>query len=287
MKLCRYDNDRLGVVIDDMVHDISPLQDEIRASMPYAMKGDAVIAALPTWRDRMEEAAASAPGVQAADVALLCPVARPNKVMAAPTNYAAHVAEMGADKTLTHTRTARRGIGEAGIFLKANSALVGPSEGVPLRFLDRRNDHEVELTLIIGKEGSEISQEDALDYIAGYTIGLDMTLRGGEDRSFRKSIDGYAVMGPWMVTADEIPDPDNVPFTISVNGELRQDAHSSDLIYDIRRLIEFASSFYTLHPGDLYMTGSPQGVGPVVPGDMMHAECAQIGAMDVAVRANS
>ena len=106
-------------------------------------------------------------------------------------------------------------------------------------------------------------------------------------RSFRKSIDGYAVCGPWMVTADEIPDPDNVPFTISVNGELRQDAHSSDLIYDIRRLIEFASSFYTLHPGDLYMTGSPQGVGPVVPGDVMHAECAQIGAMDVLVRANS
>src|SRR5260370_41852003 len=99
-------------------------------------------------------------------------------------------------------------MGQAGIFLKSNSAIVGPSEGIPLRFLDRLNEHEVELVVIIGKQGSDIPRDKAKDYIAGYTLGLDMTVRGPEDRSFRKSVDGYAVLGPWMATADEIPNPD-------------------------------------------------------------------------------
>ena len=153
------------------------------------------------------------------------------------------------------------------MFLKANSALVGPSEGIPLRFPDRRNDHEVELVMVIGKAGSDIPQAKALDYVAGYCLGLDMTVRGREDRSFRKSVDGYAVLGPWMVTADEIPDPDSLPIMIEVNGEVRQKSNTSQLIYNCRRLIEFASQFYTLYPGDLVYTGTPDGVSPVKPGD--------------------
>ena len=82
-------------------------------------------------------------------------------------------------------------------------------------------------------------------------LGLDMTVRGREDRSFRKSVDGYAVLGPWMVTADEMPDPDNVPISLTVNGETKQNSNTSQLIYNCRRLIEFASEFYTLYPGDL------------------------------------
>ena len=286
MRICRYDDDRLGVVVGDMVHDVSAAQDEIRAAAPYAMKGDAVIAALPEWRDRLQEMAAKAPGKPVAEIGLLCPVARPSKVMAAPVNYHAHHAEMQADKEIPRSSVERGGIGDQGIFLKANSALVGPSEGIQLRFPDRRNDQEVEFVIIIGKQGSDISKDDALDYIAGYTLGLDMSLRGTEDRSFRKSIDGYAPLGPWMVTADEIADPDDVRFKGFVNGDLRQDAHTKDLIYGIRRLIEFASSFYTIYPGDVYFTGSPAGVGRVKPGDVIHAECDLIGAMDVPVRAH-
>ena len=122
-------------------------------------------------------------------------------------------------------------IGTAGLFLKANSSLVGPSEGVAIRFPERRNEHEVELAIIFGKQGSDIPRDKALDYVAGYCIGLDMTARGKEDRSFRKSIDSYSVLGPWMVTADEIADPDNVPLKISVNGELKQNSNtkSADL----------------------------------------------------------
>jgi 2-keto-4-pentenoate hydratase/2-oxohepta-3-ene-1,7-dioic acid hydratase in catechol pathway len=178
-------------------------------------------------------------------------------------------------------------IGEAGMFLKANSALIGPAEGIPIRFPERRNDHEAEIVMVIGKTGSDIPHARALDYVAGYCLGLDMTVRGREDRSFRKSIDGYAVLGPWMVTADEIADPDSLPISLTVNGETRQNSNTNMLIYDCRRLIEFASSFYTLYPGDLIYTGTPEGVGPVKPGDIIVCRSsAVLGELKVAVRAH-
>jgi 2,4-diketo-3-deoxy-L-fuconate hydrolase len=287
MRICRFDNDRLGVIRGDMVHDVSAAQDEIRKGARYDMKGDAVIAALPAWRERLEKMAASAPGKSLAQVKLLPPVARPSKLMAAPTNYRKHIEEMNhvAEAHVGGVRRFSTDIGEAGIFLKANSALVGPSEGIPIRFPDKRNDHEIELVLIIGREGSRIPRDQALDYVAGYCLGLDMTVRGPQDRSFRKSCDGYAVLGPWMVTADEIADPDNVPLSLTVNGETRQDTNTSYLIYDIRRLIEFASEYYTLYPGDVYYTGTPEGVGPVKPGDrLVGRSAAVLGELQVDVR---
>jgi len=288
VKLCRFDEDRLGVVIGDRVHDVTDIQTRIRAAARYDMQGDAVIAALPAWRARIEDAAARAPGTPVAQVKLLAPVARPSKTMGAPANYRKHIAEMRSRADRPQPTPARepRDIGTAGIFLKANSSLVGPSEGIPLRFLDRRNEHEIELVAVIGKPGSDIPRHKAKEHIAGYTLGLDMTCRGGEDRSFRKSIDGYSVLGPWLVTADEIPDPDDVRITLTNNGELKQTADTSDLIYDIGRLIEFASAFYTLNPGDLYYTGTPHGVAPVQPGDVLRAHCDLIGAFEIAVRAH-
>jgi 2-keto-4-pentenoate hydratase/2-oxohepta-3-ene-1,7-dioic acid hydratase in catechol pathway len=207
--------------------------------------------------------------------------------MAAPVNYAAHVAEMAAQPHVTGADQGPKrpsGIQAQGIFLKANSALVGASEGVAIRFPDRRNDHEVELCVIIGKQGSHVTQADALDYVAGYTLGLDMTVRGREDRSFRKSCDGYAPLGPWMTTADEIPEPNNVDFTVHLNGELKQDAHSKDMIFHIPRLIEFATEYYTIYPGDVLFTGSPPGVSEVKAGDVMVCNCDLIGEMEVKVR---
>src|ERR1700722_18215300 len=184
MKLCRYDDDRMGVVRGDFVHDVTDAQTEIRKAAPYAMKGDAVVAALPAWRERIERMADKAAGKPISQVKLLPPVARPTKLTCAPTNYQAHIAEMelasqqpGSQIVRSHSAK----ILEAGMFLKANSALVGPSEGIPIRFPDRRNDHEVELVMVIGKTGSDISQAKALDYVACYALGLDMTVRGRED----------------------------------------------------------------------------------------------------------
>jgi 2-keto-4-pentenoate hydratase/2-oxohepta-3-ene-1,7-dioic acid hydratase in catechol pathway len=290
MKICRFDDDKLGVVIGDMVHDVTKAQDEIRAAARYDMKGDAVIAALPQWRGRLEQMAKQAPGKPVSSVKLLCPVARPSKAMAAPVNYAKHVAEMAVrtDIRTPDQQQAKRPskIQEQGIFLKANSALGGASEGIPIRFPDRINEHELELIIIIGKQGSDIPKEKALDYIAGYSLGFDMTTRGTEDRSFRKSIDGYAPVGPWLVTADEFGDPSDVTATLHVNGELRQTANTRELIFDVPRLIEFASAFYTLYPGDVYFTGSPAGVGPVKPGDVLRAQCDRIGTFEIKARAH-
>ncbi len=287
MKLCRFDEDRLGVVIGDKVHDVTEAQKEIRASARYDMKGDPVIAALPGWRKRIEEMASKAPGRPVSQVKLISPVARPSKTMAAPTNYGKHIEEMQARRDIPDAaKRPSPKIGQAGIFLKSSSAIVGPSEGIPLRFPDRLNEHEVELVIIIGKQGSDIPRDKAKDYIAGYTLGLDMTVRGPEDRSFRKSIDGYAVLGPWMVTADEIPNPDDVTVTLHLNNELKQTADTKDLIYDIGQLIEFASSFYTLYPGDVYYTGTPHGVSPVKPGDVLQVRSAPVGEFEIKVRAH-
>jgi len=290
MKLCRYDDDRLGVVRGDLVYDVTLAQTEIRNSLPYAMKGDAVVAALPQWRERIERMADKAPRMPIAQVKLLAPVARPTKLSCAPTNYQAHIAEMkaAAAQPSSHVVTVQSAkIGEAGMFLKANSSLVGPSEGIAVRFPDRRSDHEVELVMVIGKTGCDIPRALALDYVACYCLGLDITVRGREDRSFRKSVDGYAVAGPWMVTANEIANPDDLPLMLEVNGERRQDSNTNMLIYDCRRLIEFASSFYTLYPGDLIYTGTPEGVGPIKPGDTLVCRSSPaLGKLRIAVRAH-
>jgi 2,4-diketo-3-deoxy-L-fuconate hydrolase len=290
MKICRYDDDKLGVVIGDMVHDVTKAQDEIRAAARYDMMGDAVIAALPQWRQRLQDLAAKAPGKPVSGVKLLSPVARPSKAMAAPVNYAKHVAEMAVRtdiRTEEQKQTKRPSkIAEQGIFLKALSAIVGASEGIPIRFPDRINEHELELVIVIGKKGSDIPKEKALDYVAGYALGFDMTTRGSEDRSFRKSIDGYAPIGPWLVTADEFGDPGTVTATLHVNDELRQTAETKDLIFDVPTLIAFASAFYTLHPGDVFFTGSPAGVGPVKPGDVLRARCNRIGMLEIKTRAH-
>jgi 2-keto-4-pentenoate hydratase/2-oxohepta-3-ene-1,7-dioic acid hydratase in catechol pathway len=218
------------------------------------------------------------------EVRLLSPVANPSKIVAAPVNYRKHLEEVRVDETLHHGIDVKS-IDTLGLFLKSASSLVGPSHGVELRFLDRRNDHEIELGVVIGKKASRVSRERALDYVAGYAIALDMTVRGTEERSMRKSIDSYSVLGPWLVTADEIPDPGALDLELRINGEVRQSSNTRNLIFDVPKLIELASSFYTLHPGDIIMTGTPDGVGRVAPGDRIEARIEMIGSMEVAVRA--
>ena len=285
MRICRFGDDRLGVVIGDKIHDVTDIQTEIRAKTPYAAICDAVVAGLPDYKDRLLAAASKVPGIDASSVKLISPVARVPKVVAAPTNYQDHIVEMQPGRDATGNKHTAK-IGTDGLFLKAATSLVGPSEGIPVRFPERRTDHELELVVVIGKQCTNVTQADALDYVAGYSLGLDMTIRGPEDRSFRKSPDGYVVLGPWMVTADEIPDPANVPLELKVNGETRQKTNTSHLIYSVRRLIEFATSFYSLYPGDLIYTGTCAGVGPVKPGDVITLESPMIGRMDVPVRAH-
>ena len=217
-------------------------------------------------------------------VRLLSPVARPGKIVAAPVNYINHLNEVHESSELHHGNLINE-IHKAGVFLKATSSLIGPADVVKQRFLDRRTDHEVELGLVIGKTANNVSKAEALDYVAGYCVALDITLRGPEERSFRKSMDTYTVLGPWLVTADEFGPPTDVGLKLDVNGEPRQDANTRDLILSVADLIAFASSFYTLHPGDVIITGTPEGVGPIRPGDTMNAYVERIGELHIKVEA--
>ncbi|WP_187968834.1 fumarylacetoacetate hydrolase family protein [Aquibium microcysteis] len=282
MRFCRFDDDRLGVVRGSLVHDVTPVLDHLPPLRWPVPRGDHVFNHLDTLRPRMEALADTVPGVPVASVRLLSPVANPGKIVAAPVNYQLHLDESRAD-TQINFGTQVKTIADYGVFLKATSSMIGAGETVVADWPDRRIDHEIELALVIGRKGFRISEADALSHVAGYMIGLDMTIRGTEDRSFRKSLDTFTVFGPHVVTADEIGDPGHLDFEIKVNGESRQKSNTSLLIWNVQKLIAYASKAYTLYPGDVIMTGTPEGVAPVVPGDTMHAWIDRIGEMSVAV----
>lgn len=285
MRICRFDDNRVGIVFGDEVADVTETVLDVLPAQQWPFKrGDAFIAALDDLQSVLEGAAASVPRKRLADVRLLSPVANPGKIIAAPVNYMKHVEESREDKGINFGSEVSL-IDRYALFLKATSSMVGASEGVRIHHDDgRRTDHEVELGLVIGRTARNVSLEDALKYVAGYFIGLDITIRGTEDRSYRKSLDTFTVLGPWLVTADEFGDPSNVQLTISVNDEPRQNANTRDLIWSVAKCISFASKSYTLEPGDVILTGTPEGVGPIARGDVMHAEITGIGAMSVAVR---
>jgi 2-keto-4-pentenoate hydratase/2-oxohepta-3-ene-1,7-dioic acid hydratase in catechol pathway len=283
MKICWYDDQRLGVIENDKVLDVSAALAALPAPRYPALPGDLLISHLDQVRAAIKPLLASAPSKPVQEARFLSPVANPGKIIGVPVNYQDHVAEAKADKATFATDRFKGNIEEQGLFLKASSALVGPAAGVRLRFPERMTHHEMELGVVIGKTASNVSESEALSYIAGYAIALDMTVRGPQDRSQRKSVDTYAVLGPWLVTADEIADPQALDISLRVNGEMRQESNTAHMIMYIARQIAWASSFYTLHPGDIIMTGTCAGVGPVVPGDVIHAEIPGIGSMDVAV----
>jgi len=272
------------VIRDASVHDVSTIADRLpRHGWPYP-SGDLLVANLGRLRAEIEKLADRAKPRPLNEVELLAPVANPGKVVVAGTNYADHIEEAARDQTIAHGRQVNRTLEEKGVFLKATSSIVGPSQGVAQRFVDRRNDQEVELCAVIGKAGTRIPAARALEHVAGYMVGLDMTVRGTEHPSLRKSIDSYTVFGPCLATADEAGDPQNLELKCWVNGEQRQSSSTRYMISGVARLIEYASLFYTLHPGDVLMTGTPAGVAPVKPGDVIEAEIERIGRMRVAVR---
>jgi len=283
MRFCRFDDNRLGVVTGDEVRDVTAVLDYLPPLSWPVPPGDHFFNHFDVLRPLMEEAAQRVSPRPLSTVRLLSPVANPGKIVAAPVNYKLHLDESRADTQINFGSQVKT-IDDYGVFLKAPSSLIGAGQEVVADWPDRRIDHEVELALVIGKKGFRISEADALDYVAGYMIGLDMTIRGTEDRSFRKSLDTFTVLGPWVVTADEIADPGHLDLEISVGDELRQKSTTSLLIWGVARLIAYASKAYTLYPGDVIMTGTPEGVAPVKPGDTMRASIEGIGEMLVKVR---
>jgi 2,4-didehydro-3-deoxy-L-rhamnonate hydrolase len=262
MQLCRFDDHQLGVVEGDTIRDVTEALELLPSERYPLPAADLLIARLPQLRVRIAELLSSAETRKLTDVK--------------------HLDEARADAEIHHQNQVAE-IQRVGLFLKATSSLAGPNDEIIIRHPDARTDHEIELAVVIGRTADRVTREKAPLHIAGYCIGLDITERGPQERSLRKSIDGYSVLGPWMVTADQLSDASQLELELRVNGEVRQKANTRDLIIGIADLIVFASSYYTLHAGDVILTGTPEGVGPIQPGDVIDASISGIGQMRVKV----
>lgn len=260
----RAERDRVGAIEDEVIRDLTDFlpPDDGVSPMRRLLAGGYDLHAL--LRD--------APRVARGETTIQPPVPDPTKIVAAPVNYRAHQAEMNES---TH-------IAALGVFLKAPSSVLADGGEVRLPYHDRRFDQEGELAVVIGKPTAHVSEDDALEHIFGYTCLLDMTMRGGEDRSVRKSFDTFTPMGPYLVTADEVGD---MELWCRVNGALRQHAQLADLIWPVPRLVSYVSSVMRLHPGDVIATGTPAGVGPVFDGDIVQVEISGVGLLSVRVSA--
>jgi 2-keto-4-pentenoate hydratase/2-oxohepta-3-ene-1,7-dioic acid hydratase in catechol pathway len=230
--------------------------------------------ALDNMRDIAQRAASDR---KLNEIKFLPVIPQPHKILCAGINYRSHAAEM-----------ARELPKQPSMFIRFADTLVGHGGELIRPRVSDNFDFEGELALVIGKGGRHIAAERALEHVAGYTCFVDGSVRDYQKFSVTagKNFPATGPLGPWLVTADEIPDPDNVPLAISVNGEVKQTSNTSRLIYDCRKLIEWGSTFYTFYPGDVLFTGTPEGVSPVKPGDTMVAKIDPIGEMTVAVRAH-
>ena len=183
------------------------------------------------------------------------PICRPSKIICVGLNYSLHAKETGAD------------IPEQPILcMKASSSLSGPYDPVIIPKNSEKTDWEVELAVVIGKKASYVSEEDAMGYVAGYAVHNDVSerdfqLKHGGQWVKGKSCDTFAPIGPYLVTKDEISDPHNLRLWLSVNGEMLQDSTTSDLIFNIPKLVSYISQYMSLLPGDVISTGTPAGVG--------------------------
>ncbi|MGC8481119.1 MAG: fumarylacetoacetate hydrolase family protein [Acidimicrobiales bacterium] len=254
---------RLGVLINDRelvdVTEVAPLDTSLPISlMRQVIEHWDVIA--PRLADKAADSSAVTYPLE--ELTLSPVVPDPTKVIAAPVNYIDHMDEMSQD---AH-------IDALGVFLKAPSSVIGHEGTVVLPYHDRRFDQEGELAVVIGRRASKIAVHEVDDVIFGYLPLLDITMRGGEDRSTRKSFDTFTPIGPEIVTKDEIGDYRSITLRCSVNGHERQHAKIADLIWGVPELVAYASSVMTLEPGDIVTTGTPAGVGPIQAGDEIVVE---------------
>jgi 2-keto-4-pentenoate hydratase/2-oxohepta-3-ene-1,7-dioic acid hydratase in catechol pathway len=273
MKIARFDEDRIGVVTDGVIVEVTSAVDaEPGFWPPVAM--NRLIANFPRYRPKLQ-AAVRNPGIPLESVRLLTPVPWPSKIVAYPVNYHEHGVEMAASYRANNQ----------GFFLKPPSALSGPADPIVLPVnAGRRIDHECELALIVSKEGRDIPRAHWRDYVFGYSCLIDAVIRGPEERVTRKGFDTFCPVGPWIVTEDEIgEDVSTLQGRLWVDGELKQDANTRDLVLDIPGMIELASSVMTLYPGDIIATGTPAGVGPMRPGDKVTIEFERVGSMTLDV----
>ena len=294
MKLCQYDEHQAGAVRGDRVFPVgASLVAAGHLRRGYTMQE--VIEALAGRPEAMDCARAALDGRSIAleRVKLLAPIENPPSIWAAAANYKAHAAEMlaasgGPDRS-------RLGKDElmAEFFLKPSSSIIGPGGTILLPKISKDVDYEAELCAVIGTRARRVTEARALEHVFGYTICWDISQRdpwgrGRQNtRNIRKGFDTFTALGPWIVTRDELPEPQDVRIEVELNGRPAMTAHTGDMICGLRDHIRFLSNVLTLRPGDLITTGTPAGVAKLAPGDKLRGRIERIGEMTLNVESEA
>jgi 2-keto-4-pentenoate hydratase/2-oxohepta-3-ene-1,7-dioic acid hydratase in catechol pathway len=292
MKICHYNEHEAGVVQDERVYPIG--QTLIGAGhlrQGYTM--EEVINALANQPEAMQCVRQVLKGrsVPLAQVQLLAPLESPGSLWAAAANYKDHQAEMKAASGGPDRSAFSKDDLMAEFFLKPSSSIIGPGGTIVIPKVSNHVDYEAELCVVIGKKARNLSEAQALDCVFGYTICWDISQREpwGRDRqntrNIRKGFDTFTALGPWIVTKDELPEPQDTRILVELNGKHVMTAHTKDMICGVRDHIHFLSSVLTLRPGDLITTGTPAGVAKLAPGDKLKGKIERIGEMTLNVAA--
>lgn len=250
MKLIRYGNigsEKTGAIIDGKKYDTSAFGEDYNEAF-FETDGISRLAKF------VEENRAKLPLVDD-HLRLGSPFARPSKIVCIGLNYAKHAKETNAAIPA-----------EPIIFFKSTTSIIGPNDDVMLPKESEKTDWEVELALVIGKKASYVSKEEAMDYVAGYVLHNDISERAfqlerGGQWAKGKGCDTFAPLGPWLVTKDEVANPNNLRLWLKVNDKMMQDGNTDDFIFDVAYVVSYLSQFMTLLPGDVISTGTPHGVG--------------------------
>ena len=280
MKLLRYGTaaePHLGVLLGgDTVVPLNSIADRYPTMLSIVLGGREALRAVRECAEKVAQT------VALKDVCLLAPIERPGKYMAIGMNYRKHIEE--AKRLGVETPTKQFW------FNKQTTCVVGPFDDTDPGVTEML-DYEVELCAIIGKPAKRVSEADAKDYVFGYTVANDISARDWQRHSptftMGKSFDTHGPIGPWIVTADEIADPHALRLRCSVNGEVRQESDTGQMVHNLWQQIAYLSTAFTLEPGDLIATGTPEGVGVgmqpqqfLKPGDVVRCEIDGIGAIE-------
>jgi 2-keto-4-pentenoate hydratase/2-oxohepta-3-ene-1,7-dioic acid hydratase in catechol pathway len=297
MKLVTYESlgtHQVGAVMDGRIVDLSHLipglsdaADDAGASSGVAMirflaAGAAVVDAAQAYLSQVQRSGRRDEQITVTGATFAAPIPRPGKIVAIGRNYADHATESGV-KPFENPR----------IIAKLPSSVTGPGAVVRRPQDVTKLDYEVELGVVIGRRAKCVPRGEALQAVAGYTVLNDVSAREFQfdvspaQTTFAKSMDGFCPMGPWIVTRDEVPDPQDLTLRLWVNNELLQDGSTHDMIFGVAHLIEYISGFMTLEPGDVIATGTPAGVGAfrkpprwLRPGDRLRLEVSRVGVLE-------
>ena len=292
MKICHYNNNQAGVVVGDQVFNIGDAL--IKAGLArqgYTMLE--IIDALannPKAMDIARDVSKSGTSVALSSTKLLAPIQNPGSLWAAAANYYAHRAEMVERVGSANKAVLNKDDLMAEFFLKTTSSIIGPGDTIILPKISKLVDFECELCAVIGKRARKVTEDQALNYVFGYTICWDISQRDPwgkgihNTRNIRKGFDTFSALGPWIVTRDEIDEPQNLSIKVLQNGKEAMTAHTSDMICGLREHIRFLTSGLTLRPGDLITTGTPAGVSKLRDGDRLHGTIEKIGSMELYVK---